>query len=293
MKLIDFFDEAAIVNPHDFFVTYSPYHNLPGSIAYASSKNIIEKLNSDESVSVVITIEELSSFVLKSKGIIVSTNPQLAFYQLHNKLVKNNLMKPFHNSFIGENASIAESAIIHENVYIGEGVKVGNGAIIYENTYIGDHTIIEDNAIIGAKGMQNTYVGEQLFHVGYAGGVKIGNNCQILSNAIIQRPYQHYCTTIGNNVQVSVQVVIGHGVQIGNNTQIAGSSQVSGNAQIGSNVLIGPSTVISDGVIIKNGVNVKLGSTVIADLEEDAVVSGNFAYNHKKHLKELVKNNLR
>ena len=291
MKLLDFFQDSEIIRDKEFSTTYSPFHQMKGALSFACSKVIIDKINRDSNVSVVITYEQLVDFVNVEKGVVISKNPQLSYYELHNAIQHRNLFQPLHHSSISDSAKIAKTAQIGKNVHLGKNVRIGHGVIVNDNTFIDDNTLIEDYVVIGAMGMQNTYVDGNLFHIAYAGGVKIGKNCQILSHAIIQRPYQNYYTTIGNNVQISVQVVVGHGVQVGNNTQVAGNCQISGNAKIGNNVLIGPSSVISDGIVIDDNVNVKIGSTVISNLAKGEVVSGNFAFNHKKHLKELVKNN--
>lgn len=289
IKLSDLFDNSQIVRDISFSSTYSPFYEQKESIGYAESEHLIKKLNSDKHVAGIITLNHLSKYVSSNKGIIISENPQKTYYSLHNMLVEDGYFYPLHESFVGNKVEIADSAIIMNNVYIGDNVKIGHGVIIHENCYIGAGTIIEDYAVIGVMGMQNTIVDGKIFEVKYSGGVKIGKNCQILSQAIVQKPYQRYYTEIGDNVQISVKVVVGHGSQIGEQTKIAGNCQLSGNVRIGKNVLIGPSVTLSDGINVGNSVNIKLGSVVVTNVTTKEVVSGNFALSHRKHLREFSK----
>lgn len=293
MKLSDFFNPSKVFRDKEFVTTYSPFSKKTGTVAFALSENVILKLNDDSQISAVITLDTLKALVDDNKGVIVDEDPQKTYYDLHNMLYERGLFLPFHKAFIHPTAVIADTAIISDRVYIGENVEIGHGVIIHNDTFIDDESTVEDYAVVGAKGMQNTLVKDILYKVHYSGGVVIGKNCQVLAHAIIQKPYQHFCTRIGDNVRISARVMIGHGSQVGDNSTIAGNCQLSGNVIMGKNVLVGPSATFSDGITISDNVNVKLGSVVISNIEEGDVVSGNFAYNHKRNLKNFIKRNLK
>ena len=78
-----------------------------------------------------------------------------------------------------------------------------------------------------------------------AKNVKIGENCFILENQIIQ-PY----VKIGNNVTLWCGNIIGHHCKIGNNCFITSNVVIAGNSTIGDNTFIGIKTAIKDGVKI-------------------------------------------
>jgi UDP-3-O-[3-hydroxymyristoyl] glucosamine N-acyltransferase len=289
MKLSDFFEKEKLIRNVEFFNTYCPFYVLKKSIGYVQNENIIEKINKDENVVGVITYEKYKDRISILKGVVISDNPQYSYYLLHNRLVKENYLPSLHKNFISSSSIISKTATIGKNVFIGDNVQINHGVVIHDNSYIDDGTKIEDYAIIGAKGMQDTSVRGEQIDVHYAGGVKIGKNCQILAQAIIQKPYQPFYTKIADNCKISVKTVVGHGSQIGSNTMIAGNSQISGNVKIGNFVVIGPSTTISDNIQIGNNANVKIGSVVIKDINSNEIISGNFALNHNKNLKNYFK----
>jgi len=289
MKLREFFEKENLIRDVDFLNTYCPFFALEKSIGYIQNENAIEKINKDKNIVGVITLERFMNKISSSKGIVISDNPQFSYYCLHNKLVEDNLLPPLHKSFVSSSSLISSTAIIGNNVFIGEDVRIGNGVIIHDNSYISDETVIDDYAIIGAKGMQDTNIDGENLNLNYAGGVKIGKNCHILSQAIIQKPYQPFYTNIGNNTKVSVKVVIGHGSQVGSNTLIAGNCQIAGNVRIGNNVWIGPSSTLSDNIIIEDNAKIIIGSVVIENVLSGKSVSGNFAVNHSINLKNFIK----
>jgi UDP-3-O-[3-hydroxymyristoyl] glucosamine N-acyltransferase len=285
MNLSEYFDKQSIIRNGTFIKTMFPKTSEPYSICYAMQQFHLEVALSNQNISAIITTKELSSLVDKARGLVVVENPKLSYYQLHNFLVEKNLIPIHTEHFVHPTSQIAPTAIIGNHVVIGEGVIINHGAIINDYTVIGTGTYIGENVVISVRGMQDTYVNGEFFPIQYAGGVKIGSKCEVLSGAIIQKPYHAYYTEIGDDSKISVKVVVGHGVKIGRGTMVAGNTQIAGNVVIGEHVWIGPSTTIADGVTIGDYAQVKIGSVVIEDVEHDQQVSGNFAVDHKRQLR--------
>jgi len=289
MKLSDFFDSQVVIRDVDFKITHMPGSQIPNSICYVPNSNIAEIVNNNRNIVGVITIQDLVNDISDEKGVVITENPQKSYYEFHNRLVESNILTLNKNHSIHTSARIASTAIIGENVIIEENVVIRHGAVINDNTIIEKDVQIEEYAVIGAKGMQNLVIDDVIFNIKYAGGVRIGENSRILSNAIIQRPYHPFYTEVGKNSQISVNVIVGHGVKIGNHTFIAGNCQISGNTIIGNEVTVGPSSTISDGITIENNVEVKLGSVVVQNIKKGSIVSGNFAMSHNKNLKNFIR----
>ena len=72
---------------------------------------------------------------------------------------------------------------------------------------------------------------------------------------------------------------------IGNNCLITGNSQIAGFTSIGDEVWLGPSSTIAHGIEIGGKANIKIGSVVVSNIDREKTVSGNFAFDHKKHLR--------
>ena len=289
MRPIQFFKKEQIFRSKEFSFSYALGHDLVNGIAYASDLKSLDNINKTSSISVVITIKDLAEQVIDSKGVIISENPQKDFYRVHNHMVEKQYIAPLNGNSIDKTAIISSNSKIGDNVIIGKNVKIEDFVIIESNTIIGDDCEIEPFAVIGAKSMQRTIIDGQLFHLKYAGGVKIGERSRVLTGAIIQKPYQAFYTTIGPDAVISTKVIIGHGSRIGRRTLLSGNSAIAGNCLIGDDVWIGGGAMVSDNIRIENHAKVLIGSVVIKDIKSNEVVSGNFAVDHKKNLKHQIK----
>lgn len=275
----------------DADVQHAYYANspLPYSVCFVLNLEFLNQANKNDNITAIITTKELSSAVQETKGLVMSENPKKDFFDLHNALFDNGLNRVEVKSYIDPSAHIANTARISKNVYIGKNVLIEDFVVINSNTIIEDDSYIASNVVIGARGMHNTMVEGKFVHVKDVGGVHIGKNCEILAGAVIQKSYFAEFTKIGDQSKISVGVKVGHGCLIGERTLIAGSVQLAGYNTIGKNVWIGPSSVLAHGLTIGDNAQIKLGSVVVKDVKENEEVSGNFAYNHIKRIKNFVK----
>ena len=285
MNLSDCFDRKDIVRDSNFRKTMFPKSLEPLSICYAVEELGLEVATGNPNISAIITTRQFASHVHEPCGLVVVESPQLAYYQLHNNLVKNGLIRFGPEHFIHPTAQIAPTAVLGNPVLISEGVTVGHRAIIGDNTAIGAGTYIGEDVVTSIRSMQNTRINGRFFPIEYAGGVKIGSHCQVLTGSIISKPYQAFYTEIGDDSIINLRVIIGHGVKIGQGAMVAGNNLIAGNVLIGENVWIGPSVTIRDGIKIGDRAKVRIGSVVIQDVGQDEEVSGNFAVPHKQQLR--------
>lgn len=287
MKLLSNFLECV----RDAEIQYTHYANsqLKNSVCFVLSEEFLKIANNNSNIVAIITTEKLADKVIHEKGLTISDNPKRDFFNLHNELLKQNFNDIHVSNYIDTSASISETVKIYGNVNIGKNVIIEDFVVIHANTVIGDNTYIAQNVVIGARGMHNTMVDGKFINVKDAGGVHIGNNCEILAGAIIQKSYFSEFTKIGDDTKISVGVKVGHGCIIGERTLVAGSVQLAGYNTIGNDVWIGPSSVLAHGLNIGNNAQIKLGSVVVKDVKEKEEVSGNFAYNHTKRIRNFVK----
>ena len=289
MYLSECFSKKNIIRDGVFHITMYPQTNKEASLCYAGAKSVCDVINKNDNISCVITTKDLAPVIDEDKGIVVSENPQKDYFRLHNSLVEQKKMVLFKESKISKSSKISSTAIIGDNVIIGKNVVISDYAFVDNFSIIGDNTFVGPYVHIGAKGMQNNYVENVPYPVQYCGGVHIGENCEILSHAIIQKPYQSFFTEIGDGTKISVRCSIGHGVTIGTNSMIAGNTTIAGNVKAGKNLWVGPGSVISDGIHIGDNVRVNIGSIVISNLMNEAHVSGNFAIKHQNHMMNIAK----
>jgi len=95
------------------------------------------------------------------------------------------------------------------------------------------------------------------------------------------------CSRLADGVKSDVMVYVGHNSQIGRKTFLAAGAKIPGNVWIGEDVWIGVNATISNRIRIGDGARVSLGSVVTKDVPAGATVSGNFAIDHQRFLKNL------
>ena len=288
-RLADFFPAAELKRDGVFAWTLYPRAARPQALCYALTEEILELVNANPNITCVITAAPLVDRVASGKGVAVAARPQEAYYQLHNRLFREGRMKVHQEHAIHPGAIIAPTAVIGKNVVIGRDVTIGHHAVIEDYSIIGEGTLVGPHACIGSRGMQNTRFEGEFLRVEFAGGVKIGRNCEILTAAVVQKPYHCDYTEIGDATQISVKANVGHGVKIGSRTLVGGNAQIGGNTVIGDDVWIGQSATLADGLQIGNAAQIKMASAVVRNVPAGEAVSGNFALNHNRNLKQYTR----
>lgn len=240
-----------------------------------------------ENISCVITTEELSEVLKEKYGVILSKNPRLDYFKLHNKLAGNKdyIRKSF-DTIIGDECSISNSAVISENnVVIGKNVKIEEFVVIRENTIIGDNVVIRSGCILGGEGFEFKRTDDTIMNVIHCGGVIIENNVEIQYNTCIDKAlYTWDNTIIGEYTKIDNLVHLEHGVKIGERCMIASNTVIGGRTVVGEESWIGLGAIISNGLVLGNKISISLGSVVTKNLADNEKVSGNFAINHDKYI---------
>lgn len=155
--------------------------------------------------------------------------------------------------------NIHKTAIIHPNVKLGTG-----------NT-IGAYCVIGSNGEIRGKNQNE-----------FKGTVEIGNNNVISELVTIQRPFnQGECTKIGNNNLIMAHVHIGHDVKIYDDCEICTSTVLGGYCVVAFRAKIKLHCVVRNRVVIGADAIVGMGSVVVKNVNQGAVVYGNPAKEKK------------
>lgn len=247
--------------------------------------------NISNSITCIICKNENAKLLSSKYGIILSKNPRLDFYLIHNFLSLNfiDCKKKDSKTTIGKNCRISDKAIIGEkNVVIGDNSIIEDNAIIKNNVIIGNNCIIRSGTIIGGEGFQFNK-GEKRFFIEHCGSVTIGDNVEIQYNSCIDRalfPWDK--TKVGDETKIDNLVHVEHAVKIGDNCLIAGNSCIGGSTTIGNNCWIGLSATISNGLVIGNNCRINIGAVVTKNIDDTHSVTGNFAIEHSKFI-ELIK----
>ena len=257
------------------------------ALTYLENAKFIPFLNNPNITCVICTPEIVPSIPSHVAGVFVTELPKLVFFQLHNLKVSRRIKKP---TQIDPTATINSSAYIAPyNVIIGPNVEIGPLAVVHENStvcrnvYIGSGTIVGGQSFTAVKdGHGGIFLAKDAGNVLIEEGVEICSNCHIACGTL-----EKDTTTLGSYTKLDAMVHVGHGTTIGKRTLIPAGVTLSGNCSIGDDVWIGVGATVSNRITISNKARVSLGSVVTKDVPAGTIVTGNFAIDHQKFLKNL------
>lgn len=259
-------------------------------ISYAVSDKYVDIVKEADHVkALVINMSDADAFrgILEERGgaIICTAEPELYFYGLHEFL---NSCTSFYNKFdfesqVGDECTIAESAVIEKGVIIGNNVVIGANTVVKRGTIIEDNVTIGCNTTIGSEGFQILVNGDkQPLHATHVGGVYISKNVYIGDNNCICNSLFEGTTFIGENVKIDNLVHVAHNLYIGRNAIITAHVILCGSSRIEEGAWIAPNSSVLNRVTIGAYSKVGMGSVVTRDVAPYTVVYGSPAKEHSK-----------
>ena len=259
-------------------------------LTFLNDEKYYKEIENNESITCIITTDEVAKKIEKDKyGIIISENPRKDFFELHNKLVKEDFYFTKKENKISEKAVISKKATIGDyNIIIEDDVIIEAGVTIYENVTIKKGSIIRSGARVGGNGFEFSRFGKEVLSVEFAGDVFVDENVEIQNNTCVDRGVFDR-TYLGKNVKVDNLVHIAHDVKIGDNTLVVACTLIGGRTKIGKNSYLGPNCTVKNGLILGENSKVSMGSVVTKDVKDNEVVTGNFAIPHEQFIKNLKK----
>lgn len=259
-------------------------------LTFLNDEKYYKEIENNKSITCIITTDEVAQKIEKGKyGIIISKNPRKDFFELHNKLVKEDFYFTKKENKISEKAIISKRANIGEyNIIIEDDVIIESDVTIYENVTIKKGAIIRSGSRIGGNGFEFSRFGEEVLSISFAGDVLIEENVEIQNNTCIDRGVFDR-TYLGKNVKVDNLVHIAHDVKIGDNTLVVACTLIGGRTKIGKNSYLGPNCTVKNGLILGKNSKVSMGAVVTKNVKNNEVVTGNFAIPHEQFIKNLKK----
>jgi len=256
-------------------------------MSFAETRNYLEKGLSKSNVNVLVINKKFGN-IRTDKMLILTDNPRLAFYQIHNYLIKEtDFYGKKVKSTISLTANIHNTAFVSKyNVTIGDRVIISPNVTILENSIIGNDSVIQPGTVIGSEGFECVHFKTSVLFVRHGGGIKIGERVEIGSCSCVDKYLFRGNTIIGDDTKIDNLVHIGHGAIIGKRVVIPANSGI-GPSRIGDDVCIGFSSTILGGLKIGNRAFISIGAIVTKDVPEDTQVTGNFAINHKRFIRHL------
>lgn len=259
-------------------------------LTFLNDEKYYKEIENNKSITCIVTTDEVAQKIEKGKyGIIISNNPRKDFFELHNKLVKEDFYFTKRDNQISEKAYISEKANIGSyNIIIEDDVIIEAGVTIYENVTIKKGTIIKSGTILGADGFQYIRNKDDIIKVEPAGELEIAEDVVIHNNSIIDKGIFGK-TFIGENTKIYNLVHVAHDSKIGKNVFLTAGVIVCGRVKIGANSYLGPNCTIKNGLFLGENSKISMGSVVTKDVKDNEVVTGNFAIPHEQFISNLKK----
>lgn len=258
------------------------------AVTYLADEKYLPYL-SDPGIAAVLCPPTLQEYIpSKIPGLLVVDDPKFAFYCICNKLSESVSETPIPTK-IGANTDISPDAIIAPyDVQIGEDVTIEPGAVIQAHVTIGDHVTIGPGCVIGSRSYNPARYHDQSITMNDYGSVEIGDYVEVRALSVIQRGCLiGEVTRIAEGVKIDQLVMIAHGCEVGERSFVVAHATLAGHCKIGKDVWIGPHSTISNRTHIGDGARISLGSVVTRDVPAGYTVSGNFAIEHQKFLKNM------
>ncbi len=171
-------------------------------------------------------------------------------------LGENVTVEPF--AYIGEQAKIGKNSVVRAFSYIDDGVTIGEGTIIhpqvsiYSQTSIGNRVILHSGVVVGSDGFGYVFDGKQQVKLSQVGSVVIQDDVEIGACTTIDRAAMGE-TIIGKGTKIDNLVQIAHNVQIGMHCAISANCGISGSTKIGNYVTLGGGVGVADHVEVGDG----------------------------------------
>lgn len=186
-------------------------------------------------------------------------------------------------TYVGENVEIGANTKIYPGCYIGDNVKIGencliySGVRIYSDCEIGKEVTLHSGVILGGDGFGFAPAHNSYSKVAQIGNVILEDHVEVGANTTIDRATLGH-TIIRKGVKLDNLIQIAHNVEIGENTVIAAQSGVAGSTRIGKNCMIGGQVGIIGHLSIGDNVKIAAQSGVGNDLKDNEIVQGSPAF---------------
>lgn len=279
-----------IVRDAGFFAVGKIPTRVPARLVPVGSGKFIGELETEiDGIAAVICTAELVDQIPEHLGCAVAENPLRAAFFIHEMLCAQ--AGYYWGDFatkIAPDAEVHPTAYVAEkNVVIGAGTFVGPNAVVQQRSIIGERCRIGAGTVIGSEAFEIVQIDGMNKLQAHGGGVRLGNDVVFCSNSAVARSIYPTFTDIGDNCGFDNLVHVAHDCVLEAGCKMTACSMLSGRVDLKAGAYIGPNSTISNGLVIGEKGLVTIGSTVIRDVEAGARVTGNFAIEHKRFMRNL------
>ncbi len=236
---------------------------------------------------IIAPVSAVGDTRIANKAVILSDRAEELYLYLHASQTPNDDQV---SPEIDHSAVVDKTAVITGSVRVEAGVRVGPRVVINGPAVVRRDSCIDAGAIVGCDGLYAKTIRGKRVHVPHFGGVEIGECAYLHAGAVVVRPaIRGEVTGIGAGAHIGVMANIGHDAQIGEAATLSSHCVIAGRARIGAHAWIGASATVSNAVRVGEHARVRLGAVVIRNVPSGGDVSGNFAIEHARTLRNYLK----
>ncbi|MFH1931663.1 MAG: UDP-3-O-(3-hydroxymyristoyl)glucosamine N-acyltransferase [Pseudomonadota bacterium] len=228
-------------------------------------------------------IEHLNKIRNVEASIFLVENPRLVVAQIIKLLYPDDeqyFRRVDPTAYIHPDAKIPSSAFIGPyckigNCQVGENSQVHSFSIIKDNVKIGNNVIIREFCLVGGCGFGFVRHDDgHLERIPHIGTVVIEDDVELFPYVNVDRGTLGE-TRIKKGTKIDHYAHIGHNSTIGEHCIITAGTVFCGGSRIGNQSWVGVGSVLKEKISVGDNVTIGLGSVVVGDIENNAVVAGN------------------
>ena len=289
VALGEFQSEGELIRNAKFFGVGKIPSRVSHRLVPVTNRRAVSELGHHSEISAVICPPELASEIPDSFGLLAAADPISAAHRVHCALAaRPNYYWTDFISRISSSAQVHPTAHVAEhNVVIDDDVKIGPGAVIGERVLVGSRTFVGANAVVGSNAFELVKVAGRNVLQAQAGGVRIGPDAIFLSGVMVASSAFATFTEIGENSGFDNLVHVAHDCVVERGVQVTAGAVLAGRILLQAGSYIGPNATISNGLAVGANAAVSIGATVIRDVQAGTKVSGNFAIEHRKFMRNF------
>jgi UDP-3-O-[3-hydroxymyristoyl] glucosamine N-acyltransferase len=281
---------GTLVRDAQFFSVAKIPSRLSARLVPITSEKYLPELNKNlADISAVLCKRELIPNIPMHLGCATSNDPLLSCFRIHERLhlTEGHFWTDF-DSRIAPTAEIHQRAYVaSKNVIIGDNCTIGANASVLERSILGPGCHIGCGVVIGCEAFEVPMIeGRNRLHP-QSGGVRLGMHVVMCSNSSIAKSSFPSFTEIGEACMLDNHVHVAHDCIIEPGSTLTHGSLLAGRVHVKAGAYIGPNAAVSNGLTIGKKSKVSIGSTVATNVGDGAKVTGNFAIDHDRFIKNL------